>query len=100
MQTRLYCAQSPIPKLANLIDNKVVDAIEFGKYSKLLLQVQNSMESTSKRNAFIVLMEEAGKLVCLDKIEIIRKNNKLKLYNDIIDLLQKNKLEGYGTTTR
>ena len=40
-----------------------------------------------------MLMEEAGKLACPDKIEIIRKNNKQKLYNDIIDLLQQNKLE-------
>ena len=70
---------------------KVVDAIEFGKYFKFLLQVQNSMQS-GRRNVFTVLMEEAGKLVCPDKIEIIRKNNKQKLYNYVIDLLQKNEL--------
>ena len=40
-----------------------------------------------------MLMEEAGKLACPDKIEIICKNDKQKFYNDVIDLLQKNKLE-------
>ena len=34
-------------------------------------------------------MEGAGKFVLPDKIEIVCKNNKQKLYNDFIDLLQK-----------
>ena len=34
-------------------------------------------------------MEGAGKIVLPDKIEIVCKNNKQKLYNDFIDLLQK-----------
>ena len=70
---------------------RVVDTVEFGKYVKFLLQVQNSIQS-GRRNVFTVLMEEAGKLVCSDKVEIIRMNNKQKLYNDIIDLLQQNEL--------
>ena len=70
---------------------KVVDAVEFGKYFKFLLQVQCSMQS-ARKNAFTVLMEEAGKLVWPDKVEISRKNNKQKLYNDVIDLLQQNGL--------
>jgi len=36
-------------------------------------------------------MEEAGKLVCLEKVDIIYQN-KQKLYNDVIDYLLKNKL--------
>ena len=37
-------------------------------------------------------MEEAGKIVWPDKIEILRKNNKQKLHNDLIDLLKQNGL--------
>ena len=79
---------------------KVLDAVEFGKYFKFLLHGQCATKSNSCRNAFTVLMEGAGKLVLPDKIEIIHKNNKQKLYNDFIDLLQKQGLEGKRTVSR
>ena len=71
---------------------KVLDAVEFGKYFKFLLQGQCIMVKSSSRNVFTVLMEGAGKLVWPDKIEIICKNNKQKLHNDLIDLLQQKEL--------
>jgi len=66
---------------------KVLDAVEFGKYFKFLLQASRE-RSSSSRDVFTVLMEGAVKLVCPDKIDIIRKNNKQKLHNDLIDSLQ------------
>jgi len=46
----------------------------------------------ARRNAFTLLMEEAGKHVCPEKVDIVCKYNKQKLFNDVIDFLLKNKL--------
>ena len=40
------------------------------------------------KNAYDILMYEAGRLVWPEKYEIVRKNNRQKLHNDVIELLQ------------
>jgi len=76
-RTHLYshCHFQPIS-----LTIKVVDAVEFGKYFKFLLTVQEQSSTQTRRNAFTLLMEEAGKLVCPEKVDIC-ENNKQRLYN-------------------
>ena len=53
---------------------RVQDAVEFGKYFKFVLQCSTVRPTTSK-NAFDVLMKEAGRLMWPDKYDVTRKNN-------------------------
>jgi len=46
----------------------------------------------TRKNVYTLLIEEAGKLVFPEKVDIVRKNNKQNLYNDVIDYLLKNEL--------
>ena len=66
---------------------KVQDAVEFGKYLKFLLQCDSPLPTTS-RNAFAILMKEAGRLQWPEKYNVTQKNNRQKLHNDLIDCLQ------------
>lgn len=74
---------------------KVQNAVEFGKYFKFVLTVEcgttRSAQVTTK-NAFTILMSEAGRLVWPEKYHIVRKNNRQQLYNDFIDQLQEKNL--------
>ena len=73
---------------------KIQNAVEFGKYFKFVLRMEFELRSTqaTTRNAFSILMSEAGRLVWPEKYEIARKNNRQKLYNDFIELLQEKNL--------
>jgi len=51
----------------------------------------HSVQTTIK-NAFNILMAEAGWLVWPEKYEIVYKNNWQKLHNDIMELLQEKNL--------
>ena len=68
--------------------------MEFGKYFKFVLRMEFELRSTqaTTRNAFSILMSEAGRLVWPEKYELARKNNRQKLYNDFIELLQEKNL--------
>ena len=81
------CVPLPIRFQSISLSVKVLNAVEFGKYLKFLLQASRE-RSSSSRDVFTVLMEGAVKLVFPDKIDIIWKNNKQKLHNDLIDSLQ------------
>ena len=57
---------------------KIQYAVEFGKYFKFVLRMEcesRSAQATTK-NAFSILMSEAGRLIWPEKYEIARKNNR------------------------
>lgn len=73
---------------------KVVDAVEFGKYFKFLLQGQSQPQAV-QRDAAAVLMKSAGQLMWPDQYNCSRKNNRHRLHNDLIDFLKKKNLGWY-----
>ena len=77
-----------------LLSVKIQNAVEFGKYFKFVLRMECESRSAQAitKNAFSILMSEAGRLVWPVKYEIARKNNRQKLYNDFIELLQEKNL--------
>ena len=70
---------------------KVQNAVEFWKYLKFVLQCVSVLPTASK-DAFVVLMKEAGRQMWLDKYDVTRKNNRQKLHNDIIECMREKKL--------
>ena len=67
---------------------KIQNAVEFGKYFKFVLQMEQVTPQAPTKNAFVILVSEAGRLIWPEKYEIARKNNRQKLHNDLIELLQ------------
>ena len=47
---------------------KIQNAVEFGKYFKFLLQMKQVTPQAPTKNAFVVLMSEAGQLIWPEKI--------------------------------
>ena len=45
-----------------------------------------------QQNAYVIMMEAASKVVYPPKYDLVRRNNKFRLYNDIIQWLQNKKL--------
>ena len=73
---------------------KIQNAVEFGKYYKFVLQMEQVTLQAPTKNALVILMSEAGRLIWPEKYEISRKNNRQKLHNDLIGLLQKKNMSG------
>ena len=67
---------------------KIQNAVEFGKYFKFVLQMEQVTPQTPTKNAYVVLMFEAGRLIWPEKYKIARKINRQKLHNNLIKLLQ------------
>ena len=70
------------------ISVKIQNAVEFGKYFKFVLQMEQVTPQTPTKNAYVVLMSEAGRLIWPEKYKIARKINRQKLHNNLIKLLQ------------
>ena len=61
---------------------KVQNAVEFGKYFKFVLRMEQVTPHNAQaivKIAFDILMSEAGRLVWPEKYEIARKNNRQNL---------------------
>ena len=67
---------------------KIQNAVEFGKYFKFVLQMEQVTPQTPTKNAYVVLMSEAGRLIWPEKYKFARKINRQKLHNNLIKLLQ------------
>lgn len=96
MDSPVTCAiaHSPTSQFQSiLLSVKIQSAVEFGKYFKFVLRMTTeSGLCSTQTNAFTILMSEAGRLAWPEKYEIVRKNNRQKLYNDIVELLQEKNL--------